>query len=372
MGATVSDELDGGGVRQASDGTTQRRTVSKYGGGDLRAEVMFGSGKVNGIGGQRSPSEAVGLTLHAAAPRKQLHRRSSARSVPRTTVPPLRPTVLPGDTNQRMPNEHQRPRGGDPTPPAPALPAARAPTHAERCRTLAARAKSATLATIARDPAGFPYASLVTVAFDSGGRPLFFLSELAEHTGNLHARDEASVLVTEPLGTHAEPLALGRVTILGPCTRVPDDERASVREIFLREQPTSAYYIEFRDFAFYRLEPTALRYVGGFGRMSWVTTDDYRTAEPDPLAAGAEGILKHMNDDHADAVLAYARALAAIAEATAATMTAVDRYGFDIAAATGSGPRAGRVAFDTPVATPEDVRRAMVDLAKRARAAASA
>ncbi|HSY25630.1 MAG TPA: pyridoxamine 5'-phosphate oxidase family protein [Polyangiaceae bacterium] len=152
--------------------------------------------------------------------------------------------------------------------------------NAERCRTLVGRAKSATLATMARDPAGFPYASLVAIAFDDAGRPILLLSELAEHTGNLHARAEASVLVSEPAGLNDDPLALGRVTILGACIRVPDAERASVREIFLREHPAAAQYIDFRDFAFYRLEPAALRYVGGFGRMSWVTPDEYRMAAP--------------------------------------------------------------------------------------------
>ncbi len=49
-------------------------------------------------------------------------------------------------------------------------------------------------------------------------------------------------------------------------------------------------------------------------------------------------------------------------------MTAVDRYGFDIAAKTPAGPRAARLAFDEPVATPDEVRRAMVALVKRARA----
>jgi putative heme iron utilization protein len=83
------------------------------------------------------------------------------------------------------------------------------------------------------------------------------------------------------------------------------------------------------------------------------------------------GILKHMNGDHADAVLAYARALAGVADAASATMTAVDRYGFEIAAVTPNGPRAARLAFDVAVATPEDVRRSMVAMAKRARAASS-
>jgi heme oxygenase (biliverdin-IX-beta and delta-forming) len=248
-------------------------------------------------------------------------------------------------------------------------PPARAPSHAERCRTLASQARWATLSTIARDPVGFPYGSLVTIAVDDAGRPLLLLSELAEHTSNLLARPEASILMTEPLGGHNEPLALGRVTLLGACVRVTDGERAGVRDAFLKHQPTAAYYVDFADFGFYRLQPMALRYVGGFGRMSWVTAEDYGTAEPDPLASAAVEILKHMNDDHADAVLAYVRGLAGVEDAAGATMTAVDRYGFDMAAATPKGPRAVRLAFDGPVSKPDDVRRVLVAMAKRARAA---
>jgi len=108
--------------------------------------------------------------------------------------------------------------------------------------------------------------------------------------------------------------------------------------------------------------------VGGFGRMSWVTPEDYRVAEPDPLTDSAAGMLTHMNDDHADAILAYAQKLAGVADATSATMTAVDRYGFELATITPGGPRAVRLAFDAPVTTNDEVRRAMVALMKRARA----
>jgi putative heme iron utilization protein len=220
-----------------------------------------------------------------------------------------------------MANQHQRPASREEA----AVAGVRAPTHAERCRTLVAQARAAALCTLARDPAGFPYGSLVTVGIDDVGRPLLLLSTLAEHTGNLKARSEASVLVTEPLGTHDQPLALGRVTILGRCTQVDGAERGRVRETFLHQQPGASYYADFDDFGFYRLEPQALRYIGGFGRMSWVTAEDYRAAEADPLAASAAGILKHMNDDHADANLAYAKVLAGMGGAESATMTAVDR-----------------------------------------------
>src|SRR5262245_29002866 len=103
--------------------------------------------------------------------------------------------------------------------------------------------------------------------------------------------------------------------------------------------------------------------------MSWITARDYLAAQADPIAPGARDILAHMNGDHADAVLAYARGLAGVADAQGATMTAVDRYGFDLVVATPAGERSARVPFAAPVTTPDEVRRAMVALVKTARAA---
>jgi heme iron utilization protein len=241
------------------------------------------------------------------------------------------------------------------------------PSHAERCRTLAASARSATLSTIARDPDGYPYGSLVTVAFDGSGRPLFLLSRLAEHTQNLLHRADASLLIAEPIARETQPLSVGRVTVLGPCRAVPEADRAGARVSFLAAHADAATYVDFADFGFYRLDPIALRYVGGFGRMSWVTALDYLAAESDPLVGMAEGVLTHMNDDHGDSVLAYARVLAGIANATSATMTAVDRYGFDLAIATPDGPKTARLAFEAPVTTSDEVRKAMISLVRSAR-----
>jgi putative heme iron utilization protein len=152
-----------------------------------------------------------------------------------------------------------------------------AESHAARCRLLLSRASRATLSTLARDPAGFPYGSLVAVAADADGRPLLLLSKLAEHTQNLAARAEASVLVADETAP-GDPLAGARVTILGTCRPVPDEEARVARETFLQHHPEAARYADFKDFTFYRLEPAALRYVEGFGRMSWVTAEDYKAA----------------------------------------------------------------------------------------------
>lgn len=262
----------------------------------------------------------------------------------------------------RMPDNQPRSTPSDPARP-------RSPSHAERCRTMAIAARSATLSTIARDPPGFPFGTLVTLAVDHRGRPILLLSQLAEHTQNLSHNSNTSILLTEVAPAGTSPLTNGRVTLLGPCRPVPEAERNEVSAIFLAAHPEAAQYASFKDFAYYRIDPIALRYVGGFGRMSWVNAEEYFAAEPDPIAPHVEGILEHMNTDHADAVLAYARALAGISDAVKAIMTAVDRYGFDLRIDTPAGRKNARIAFETPMRTTEDVRIAMVKLVKAARKA---
>jgi hypothetical protein len=115
----------------------------------------------------------------------------------------------------------------------------------------------------------------------------------------------------------------------------------------------------------------SVRYIGGYGRMSWVTSDEWRAAEPDPLSEHAAAILAHMNADHAATLVDCARALTRATDATAATMTDVDRYGFEMSVVTGKGPRPVRLAFPGPVSTPDEARSELVALAKAARARAS-
>src|SRR5688500_3385088 len=237
------------------------------------------------------------------------------------------------------------------------------PTHAERARTLVARILTGTLRTLALEPEGYPYGSFVTVAFDNGN-PIFLISGLAEHTKNLEQDPRASLLVAE--SSSADPLANGRVTMLGPCTRV-DGDAGSARAAFLATHPNSAYYADFRDFGFWKLHVDSVRYIGGYGRMSWIDKAEWQTADPDPLGPSAAGIIAHMNADHADAMVLYCRAFSKATEITSASMTGIDRYGFEMSAKTSQGLRPVRLGFARPVSTPEDARAVLIAMLKDAR-----
>lgn len=247
------------------------------------------------------------------------------------------------------------------------IPHAAFPTHAERARTIVALATQGSLATVAKHPEGYPFGSIVLYALDGSGRPIFSLSDLAEHSKNLAVDPRASLLVTEP-PEGADALASGRVTLVGPISKLEGDEATSAREAYMAVHP-HAYYVDFDDFSFYRLDVEAVRYVGGFGMMSWVDVSKYSEAEPDPVAPRAGEIIEHMNSDHADAVLLYAQVLAQIEGVDSAAMMSVDRYGFDVVAQKKDGPETVRITFDQRLDEADQVRGEMIKLLGRAREA---
>ena len=114
--------------------------------------------------------------------------------------------------------------------------------------------------------------------------------------------------------------------------------------------------MDYKDFSFWKLQVERVRYIGGYGRMSWVSRDDWFAAEPDPIAPYAQSIMDHMNKDHATRMVDYCTGLTKAKDTTAATMTAVDRYGFEMSAITSKGPRLIRLAFSRLIATPAEAR----------------
>ena len=239
------------------------------------------------------------------------------------------------------------------------------PSYAERARTLVHLARAGTLSTLSRRHPGHPFGSVMPYAPDERGAPLLLISSMAMHTQNLEADSRASLLVTQP-GWTEDPLAGGRVTLMGRAVRVPDRERSVARETYLARHPKAAFWVDFEDFAFWRLEVAEVYFVGGFAAMDWVTGADYVTARPDPLSDAAEGIVEHMNRDHSTALLTLARAHADT-EAEDATMLSVDRLGFRVRVRSGERLHGARIAFPREVVTAEQCRAVLVEMIRAAR-----
>jgi heme iron utilization protein len=135
---------------------------------------------------------------------------------------------------------------------------AQAVADAKRLMRLARRGAIATL----EPETGAPLTTLVGVASDFDGAPLFLMSTLSRHTRHLINDPRASLLLT---GEHerGDPLNHPRVTLSGT---IESAASASARRRYLQRNPKAKLYADFADFAFFRLAIEAVHFNGGFGR----------------------------------------------------------------------------------------------------------
>jgi len=262
---------------------------------------------------------------------------------------PVSPGTLPGTMPNRLPENA----------PAPDFD----PKSVAKGLLRATRAGS--LATIDRNT-GHPFASLVNVATDVDGAPLILVSRLSTHTANLEQNGRASVLLAST--GKGDPLAYPRLTILGTFVQVDrgSAEEPRVRRRFLARHPKSELYAGFADFSFWRLNAVSAHLNGGFARAA-----DLKAADVLTDLAGAEGLIEtengaiaHMNEDHAEAVRLYATRLLN-AEDGAWRLTGLDPDGLDLAL----GDATLRLQFPERVTDAQSLRKTVVDLAAKARAA---
>ncbi len=243
---------------------------------------------------------------------------------------------------------------------------AAAPSPAERARTLVYLGRTGMLATLSRRHPGHPFGSVMPYALDETGRPLFLISSMAMHTQNLEGDARASLLVTGP-GAAQDPLAAGRVTLLGEAVRVPTADSPPARAAYLARQPKAVHWVDFGDFAFWTLEVADVYWVGGFAAMDWVDARAFLSARPDPLADVGAAIVEHMNRDHADALALLARVLAGEA-AEQASLLEVDRLGMKLGLSSAGRLWTTRVAFPREVTTAEDARAVLIEMVRGCRA----
>ena len=239
------------------------------------------------------------------------------------------------------------------------------PTHAERARTLMHVGGVGSLSTMSKKHPGFPFGSLMPYGLGEEGEPTFLISSMAMHTKNLVSDARATLLVVQP-ASDGNPLGAARVSVMGEVQSVGRAERDLIQRFYLMRNPNAQHWVDFDDFAFYRMRVVDLYFVGGFGVMGWVSAEEYRTARPDPLADAAAGILAHMNEGHIDSLLLLAKHYCGF-EADEADMTAVDRLGFHVRLRTSSGYKGARLAFPHAVETPEQVRQTLIEMVNVAR-----
>ena len=212
---------------------------------------------------------------------------------------------------------------------------------------------------------GHPLASRVAVGCDMDGSPVLLVSALSSHTPALNADPRCSLLFGEP--GKGDPLAHPRITVLGRAEKIARDTPLHVRlrRRYLLRHPKAKLYVDFADFAFFRVAVERASLNGGFGKAYDLANTDLLTdmSGMDDLVAAESGAVDHMNSDHADAIGLYATVLAGQADGPW-RMASLDPEGLDLVC----GDDLVRLPFTSPLQSPADLRPTLVTMAKRARA----
>ncbi len=248
------------------------------------------------------------------------------------------------------------------------------PSRATLGRRLLRTVDSGILSTMSRELPGYPFGSVTPYMTTLEGEVVIYVSGIAQHTANMKGDPKVSLTVIEQGSGNQQ--ALGRVTVIGDAGLVPEAETDRVAQRYFRFFPEAEGYAGTHDFAFYWIEPQRVRYIGGFGKIFWIEKDEWRLATPQ-WAPGEQGIIDHMNADHADALERIVAAFApggskgqgSSAAEEAPRLIAVDPEGTHLRAGDSIlyapfAPFAQGTTLATSAFDMESVRNAMIRLAK--------
>lgn len=202
------------------------------------------------------------------------------------------------------------------------------------------------------DEAGDPFSSAVNLVPDGDGRLLMLVSELAVHTRHLKQDSRCSVLV---FAGGEDWQASPRLTLRG---RVEELD-AAAGERYLALFPDARDYLGM-DFSFRGVLVEDARWIAGFGRAGWLDAAALGLVAPWSMERERE-MLDHMNADHRDALLHYARGAGLEPEPEGLRLAALDPWGAWLLA----DDRRVRIPFDEPARTAGRVREQLVALARR-------
>lgn len=252
----------------------------------------------------------------------------------------------------------------------------------EKAKTVISVCTSGTLCTSSTQDGidGAPFGSYVDYVLDDGGNPILLMNEMSMHTLNIANDPNGMVTLFAQLG--GKPKAgddgsvddaprgqdVSRCSITGTVEKIDHlEEGEDFGIIRMRYSITHVYADQVMDsprFAFYRIRPVKVYFVGGFGvSAKWVPVEEYRDAVKDILAEEATDIVAKLNRDHgSDLWLTAEHLLDCGGDIEMVRVTNLDRLGMDIRVTT-IGKRRNklntdefRIGFRIPVMSVEDAK----------------
>lgn len=145
------------------------------------------------------------------------------------------------------------------------------PAQAAALRELLQTQQLAALGTLHQ---GEPFVSMVPYAsLADGSAFVIHVSQLAGHTKDMVLHSGVSLMVVAPHSSGVSAQATARVTIQGQARQCPESDAAheQAKAAYLARFPQSADMFDFADFSLFLIQPSAVRFVGGFAQARSVS-----------------------------------------------------------------------------------------------------
>lgn len=249
----------------------------------------------------------------------------------------------------------------------------------EKTKTVTSVCTSGTLCTVSSHEGieGSPFGSFVDYVLDAEGNPVLLMNEMSMHTINIQknamdgeAGGGSLVTLFTQLAADTDSNNKGqdvsRVSLTCRVEKIDDiaEDMAAIRMRYSLSHTYADQVMDSPKFAFYRLLPEKIYFVGGFGVNSkWVDVEDYKNASPDILAKEANSIVKKLNREFKEDLELMATQLLEVKMLKNVRVTNIDRLGMDVRVTSQQGTRRNklmtdefRIGFRIPVISVEDAK----------------
>ena len=234
--------------------------------------------------------------------------------------------------------------------------------YTQEARDFVTMNKNAILSTTSVDKLGYPFGSIVPYDIDNQARIIIQVADISQHYKNLSVDHRGSIIVTDQFGSH-DPQAHARATVLADFSAVPNDELEEVGWSYKGRFPESLERERAHGFLYLRGVPTAVRWIGGFGEIGWISALNFTDTAADPLAYVALDIIDHMNADHEEAMRTLISANSDIdLKGMNVEMTNIRSTDFTLQAINGKSSERITLDFPEPVSDASKARAALISM----------
>ena len=155
------------------------------------------------------------------------------------------------------------------------------------------------LSTVSKKYEGYPFGSFVTFISGADRSLIFYASDIAQHTINLKNNSKACITLFNL--SEGDKQDSARLSLIGDVQKIDKDVEEISRQ-FMEFFPESSQYSNMHDFSFYKLNISQVRWIGGFGKIAWLSSTNWNPIRPKWLKK-EHSMIEHMNEDHSNSIV---------------------------------------------------------------------